>query len=162
MAKIVLLEIPDDCAILAAVGRIALRHSQLDYVLRLILKDASGEMDFHEAMRKTERDGAEKLRECVRRCLKDRLGKQISDLDRLLQRAKAVSDERNDLLHSVWAKDKDGDFVMRGDEGVLSCPAIDELNELADRLATLVTDFNEARLRGFIEKASGRTDKPPS
>jgi hypothetical protein len=51
MAEVALLEIPDDCAILAAVGCVALRHSQLDYVLRLILKDA-GDLQFDEAMSK--------------------------------------------------------------------------------------------------------------
>jgi hypothetical protein len=159
MTKVALLEIPDECAILAAVGRIALRHSQLDYVLRLILKDA-GDLEFSEAMRDSKLDRATKLRERVRKCIKDRVGEDISKLDRLLGRAKTASDDRNDLLHSVWAKNKDGELVMRGDDkGAHPCPSVEELNKVADTLATLVTDFNEERLRGFIQKATGRRKK---
>jgi hypothetical protein len=83
MAEVALLEIPDDCAILAAVGCVALRHSQLDYVLRLILKDA-GDLQFDEAMSKTKRCGAKELRKSVWRCIKDRLGEnELSKFDRM-------------------------------------------------------------------------------
>jgi hypothetical protein len=51
---------------------------------------------------------------------------------------------------------------MRGDKGVRPCPPVEELNHLAEALATLVTEFNEERLRGFIQKATGRTRKQSS
>jgi hypothetical protein len=159
MTKVALLEIRDECAILAAVDRIALRHSQLDYVLRLILKDA-GDLEFSEAMRDSELDRATKLRERVRKCIKDRVGEDISKLDRLLGTRKNSERRQERPASQRLGKNEDGELVMRGDDkGVHPCPSVEELNKVADTLATLVTDFNEERLRGFIQKATGRKKK---
>ncbi len=56
------LDIPTDPALLAAVGKVALRHGQLDYVLRMTVKSIL-KLSIRDALDATDRQGSRELRD---------------------------------------------------------------------------------------------------
>ena len=68
------LNIPDDPAVVAAVGRIALRHGQLDYILRMTIKTLAG-LSIQDGLDATARLGSRDLRERIRNWHGGGLGK---------------------------------------------------------------------------------------
>jgi hypothetical protein len=77
MAWMIHMAIPEDQAILAAVGKIALRHGQLDHVLRMTIKSLTG-VSANEAIDATARQGSRKLRERIRKLARRRLGEGVA------------------------------------------------------------------------------------
>jgi hypothetical protein len=121
MVKLALLKIPDDLPTLAAVGRIALRHSQLNRVLRLTIKD-SDKREFKKAMKPTRRTPSGKLLKCVRELVMQKAGDgRAADLNALLDGADRATKDRNHILHSLWAE-HNGSMVIEHDEGVEARP----------------------------------------
>ena len=55
--SMIYLHIPDDPSVVAAVGRIALRHGQLDYILRMTIKTLGG-LSIQDALDATARLGS--------------------------------------------------------------------------------------------------------
>ena len=155
MANKIVFSLPDDPALLAAVGRVAIRHGQLDHVLRMMVKTLTG-ITIEEALDATERQGSAALRGRVRKLAKQKLGEgeALVRLDALLARAGRVTKRRNELLHSLWAHQLDGQGVMRGDDGKwYDHPAIAELDALVSSLEEVAWELNGARLEGFLKEA---------
>jgi hypothetical protein len=149
------LDIPDDVAMQAAVGRIALRHGQLDHVLRLTVKTIQS-MDFKSAMRATKNQGSYQLRDRIRKLAMKKLGEgdAMVQLDVLLERAREVTEKRNRTVHNVWARKSDGELVIRDDSSTINTlPTLEQLESLADDTARIVSDLNSARLKGFLHEA---------
>ena len=73
---------------LATIGKIALRHAQLDNQLRMTIKDLAG-VTQNEALDATARQGSSELRKRVQKHGRKRLGEgqALVRLDDLLQRA---------------------------------------------------------------------------
>lgn len=57
----ILLNIPDDPTVLAALGKVAIRHGQLDYILRMTVKSILA-LSIREALDATARQGSKDLR----------------------------------------------------------------------------------------------------
>jgi hypothetical protein len=77
MAWMIYMAIPEDQAVLAAVGKIALRHGQLDHVLRMTIKSLTG-VSVNEAIDATARQGSRELRERIRKLARRRLGEGVA------------------------------------------------------------------------------------
>ena len=153
-----LMDIPGDPSLLAALGKVAIRHGQLDYVLRMTVKSIR-ELPISEALDATARQGSRELRERVRKLAKQKLGEgePLTRLDALLERSRRATDKRNELLHRLWAHQLDGEPVIRDDDhNWLPIPSVADLEHWADELATLATALNEARLEGFLKAALDR------
>jgi hypothetical protein len=150
------LHIPEDPAVVAAVGRIALRHVQLDYILRMTIKTLAG-LSIKDALDATARLGSRDLRERIRKLARQRLGEgaPLLRLEAILQRAAKATDRRNHLLHTLWAHELDGVPVIRDEENhtfkAISTPA--ELDVVAGTLAEIASELNMARLDGFLCEA---------
>jgi hypothetical protein len=106
----------------AAIGRVGVRHGQLDFILRMTIKSIC-EISPKEARRATARVMSSKLRERVESLAKKRFGDgpALLRLQALLERCRRTSEERNKLLHGVFARELDGsDLSMEdGDPGPL-------------------------------------------
>ena len=61
--------LPDDQQVLAAIGKIALRHGQLDYVLKMAVRSLTG-VSIDEALDATERQLSRELRTGEKTCKK--------------------------------------------------------------------------------------------
>ena len=149
------LALPVDAALLASIGRVAIRQGQLDYVLGMTVKTIV-DVSIAEARDATTRQTSRELRSRVRTLAKQQIGegKALVQLDALLERARRLTEKRNDLLHSLWAHELDGKPVRRGDAGTWQdIPSSAELDALADEIAVLISDINFGRLDGFLHDA---------
>jgi hypothetical protein len=157
------LNIPDDPAVVAAVGRIALRHGQLDYILRMTIKTLAG-LSIQDGLDATARLGSRDLRERIRKLARRRLGEgaPLLRLEAILQRAAKATDRRNHLLHSLWAHELDGAPVIRDEHShdFRPIPTIPELDAVATSLAEVASELNTARLDGSLSEAL-RDRQPP-
>lgn len=154
----ILFHLPDDEGLLAAIGKVAVRHGQLDYMLRMTVKSLAN-LSIRQALDATERQGSRELRERIRKLAKQRLGEgqTLVLLDGLLARARRASARRNQLLHGLWAAHLDGEAVLRHDDETWHpLPTAAELDAVAVDLHDIATEINFARLDGFLKVALDR------
>lgn len=150
-----MLHVPDDCDLLAAVGVVALRHAHLDHILRMTVKSLSG-VTVREALDETSRAGSRQLRTRIKKLAKGKLseGAAMLQLDALLERCRKATEERNRLIHDIWASELDGDpKIMNSDHTWGPIPSIGELEALSSQLVQLTLELNLARLEGFLHLA---------
>jgi hypothetical protein len=154
-AKVVRHALPTNINIIAAVGKIALHHGQLDNALRMIIKDLTG-VNQTEALDATARDGSRELRERIRRLARQRLGEgaALVRLQALLERAGRITQKRNELLHAVWGTELDGGPMMRGDDHEFRpIPTVGQLKGFDNKIMEITNDLINARLDGFLLEA---------
>ena len=155
MATMISFHVPADQALLAAVGEVALRHEHLNYILRMTIKSLTG-LRIDEAIDATSYDGTRQLRERIRKLAKQRLGEgePLLKLLAILERCRRVSDRRNEQIHSLWAKELDGEPMRtNSDNGWVPLSSTEDLLALAKETEALTTELNSARLDGFIFEA---------
>ena|SRR6516165_1337930 len=147
--------IPEEKRVLEAIGKIALRHGQLDYSMKMAVRTLS-RVTIDEAIDATERQSSRELRERVRRLARKRIGdgEAFVRLEAILERARRATDRRNELLHGLWAQELDGDPVVRSSGRAFGpIPSAEELETLADTLAEIGKTLTIARLDGFLREA---------
>jgi hypothetical protein len=150
-------EIPDDPALLEAMGRLAIRHSQLDYMLRYVFKTLSGRT-VNEIMDHTAGWQTNRLQRKVREVAARKLDKEPREkLEDLLDQCQEATNTRNDILHADWykvAKSDPPDYRMTLKDGTFTnLPTTDQLLALSRTLLDLADRLNEARLSGFLRDA---------
>lgn len=149
------LTIPDDTALLAAIGRVAVAHAQLDYVLRLTIK-VMEDRSHDDVMNDAKLRGSKALRK--------RIGKQadkrISDvgalkkLKTLLEKAKGAADRRNEYLHNVFGSDDRAKYWTHTEYGKsYDLPSVAQLNDLTEKLQLIMKELNTARRKGWLVQA---------
>jgi hypothetical protein len=153
--------LPDDPGALAAIGKIAVRHGQLDHALKMMVKDLAG-VSREEALDAMAGVGSRQLRTHIKQLYERRFGRGDPlrvRLDALLTRARKATDKRNGLLHGVWAVELDGEAVQQNDEHAFeNMPPVEELESVADELWAVAKELNFARLDGFLTQALRRWD----
>lgn len=92
----IILKIPEDAELLAAVGKVALRSSLLDLVMRMTIKVITG-VSVDDALRATARTPSRALRERVRKLAKDTLGDgaPFLELEAILNLADKAAEDRS-------------------------------------------------------------------
>lgn len=115
MANMMIFHIPSDKDLLAAIGEVALRHEHLNHILRMTIKTLA-RLDIDEALDATAYDSSSQLRERIKKLARQRLGEgePLIKLQALLERCKRATEKRNDLVHSVWGKELDGEPARKG------------------------------------------------
>ena len=154
MATMIMFHVPDDKELLAAFGEMALRHEHLNYILRMTIKTLA-KLTPQEALDATVNEGSRQLRERVRKLARQRLGEgpSLLKLQALMQRCQRVTDKRNEMVHSVWAKELDGEAKLRNADTSRPQPTRQELTDLSDEIRDLTISLNQARLEGFLLEA---------
>jgi len=164
MDKMITLHVPEDNALLAAFGEVALRHEHLNYILRMTIKTLA-RLSVDEALDATVYDGSRQLRDRIRKLARQCLGEgeSLLKLQALLERCRRATDKRNELMHGVWGKELDGEPLRRAsDHSWHPLPSIDELRALANEIKALAEALNAARLEGFISEALAKRDRGAS
>lgn len=147
--------IPEDKELLAALGEVALRHEHLNRILIMTIKSIAG-ITTAEAIDATQYQSSRMLRDRIRKLAKQKLGEgePLLKLQALITRAGRLTKKRNDLVHTIWAEELDGEPGLLGETGELHpLPSVDELYDLAEEMASLTSELNEARLSGFLMAA---------
>jgi hypothetical protein len=155
--------LPEDVTLLAAFGAVAIRHSQLEHALTMMVKTVA-ELSVEEADAATAELGVAEVREIIKRVAKQAWGECPALLKTrgLMTRAKRLSSRRNDLLHGLLAQELDGRPMKRSREkGWEPIPSADELNALANEIYELIHEMNHERLEGFIATAMKAKKKRP-
>ncbi len=155
MAKLMTFHVPEDKELLAAYGELSLRHEHLTHVLRMTIKTLAG-LEILEALDATVYDGATKLRDRIKTLARQRLGEgaALLKLQAILEQCKRATEKRNDLIHSVWGKEVDGEAFRRGnDHSWGPIPTTEELMILGEEIRILTESLNDARQMGFLAEA---------
>lgn len=143
---------PLDDKLLAAVGRVTVRHAFLDWTLNRTIKTLTGmtpeQADFAFAA-----EGSASLRRKVLHVAAAKLGKgtdSYKELKKLIDKCESATKVRNGTTHNIWV-------VIEGEarlldlqhrERVPPLPKANELDELADRIHDLSSQLNAARSKG--------------
>lgn len=141
--------------VLARIGEISVRHGQLDAVIKMLIKDLSG-VSLAEAVDATDRQSSNDLRVRVRKLALKRFGESATlvKVDALLSRSRRATEKRNELLHALWAVERDGPSVWRKQgSGFEEVPPVSELKALAEDLLQIHNDIITARFEGFLKLA---------
>ena len=147
------LSLPEDDALLAAAGRVALAHGQLELMLRMVVKSLSG-LTAREALDATRGHKAWQLRDEIKGLVKEKTKNRATRLriGSALGKCKELSDRRNEMLHNAWGIDESGSIVVKGPNHIWGKAATaNDLDELAKEITAQVTELNNARLEGFIK-----------
>lgn len=154
-SKMIMFHVPEDQALLAASGEVTIRHEHLNHILKMTIKSIAN-LTPAEAVDATQYEGSRSLRERIRKLAHKKLGEgePLLKLQALLTRAERLTDQRNKLMHGLWAKELDGDpGVMGVFGGLLPLPSVNELKTLAREIEVLTNEFNVARIEGFLKVA---------
>ncbi|MHA2231407.1 MAG: hypothetical protein ACXAB4_02840 [Candidatus Hodarchaeales archaeon] len=153
-SKMITFHVPDDKELLSALGVVTLRHEHLNHILKMTIKsivDITPEETFYAL----KYEGSRSLRQRINKLGKKELGesKALLKLQAILGRAEIVTEKRNKFIHGLWAKELDGDPGIMGVPGELHpLPTVEELEKLANEIAEIIQELNEARLEGFIKE----------
>jgi hypothetical protein len=151
-SRMVGFHVPNDEKLLAAFGIVSIRHGHLDHILRMTVKTLTG-VSLREAMDALAFEGSASLRDRIKKLARQELGegKTLVKVQALMGRAKRLAEARNALIHSVYAKELDGEAVMGTHDGTWAgLPKTDDVHKLAAQIEQLVRDINEARLHGYL------------
>ncbi len=160
-SPLIFLKIPDDPALLAAVGKVTLHSALLDLVMSMTIKVITG-VTVNDALLATARTPSGVLRKRVGKLAKDRLGDgaPFVELESILYLAEQAAEERNHLVHSVWVHDEDGNPIIQDPvKGRLPVPTVEQLEELADHIEQVHGMLNHSRLKGSLKAALDKQAK---
>ena len=150
MDKPMYLEFPRDDKVLAEIGKITLRHNHLDYMLKMLIKTFT-DVTIDEVVNATKYEGSRTLRERIKKLGKARLGegKALILLQSLMEKCGRATDKRNELVHSIWAYELDGEHhIQQADNTWKPSPKIEELTSLLQDLQSLISEISFARIEG--------------
>ena len=162
VAKMMVFHVPEDKELLAAYGELSLRHEHLTHILRMTIKTLAG-LEVAEALDATAYDGAAKLRDRIKALARQRLGEGIAllKLQAIIEQCKRASEKRNDLIHSVWGKEIDGETFRRSNDHTWHpIPNVEDLKKLSEEIGALTNSLNDARLMGFLAEALTKRPLP--
>ena len=148
--------VPDEPGLLAAVGRLALRHAHLDHALIGMIKTLSG-VTMPEADAKHNKVNSAELRRRVEDLSRDKFGEADeahTELIAILERCETATLQRNRFIHAIWYIDHATDEVglyFRQQAG--PAPSTAEVAALAIEVEDLANELNRARKGGFIQAA---------
>jgi hypothetical protein len=153
--KPVLLGLPTETKILENFGILAIRHGQLDSMLKMLLKDLAN-ISVEETLYANRYTNSSELRKRIQKIAKQRLGEgtPLLKLQALLGRADKLTDTRNEFIHSTWGHELDGEPVVRdSNHNWQPAPNAETLNKLNQDIFNLINDIRAARFGGFLEES---------
>ena len=143
---------PDDPLILIAVGKVTIRHGQLELVLRLARRSFTKE-SVACAKKLTKYWSLRRVRdELLALAAKaEDSRKPSARFVELVIATVAASDRRNQLMHGLWGEELDGDTVFSTrDRPFEAPPTVAAIEQLASELEQLARDITFDRFaNGF-------------
>jgi len=144
--------------ILCELGRLQVRHSHLDHILRLAIKRMLGISIDDPGYWNETRGMAAELRARSRELIAERYwddDDMAGALNKVLDDAEEVTNLRNRLLHSVWMKARGGEPVLHDRDSTLKIhvgfqlPTVGEVASVSERVGRIQRVLNHlTRKRG--------------
>src|SRR3954462_6595723 len=97
------LSLPRDPAVLVAIGKLAIRHGQLDHGLKLTIRSIRA-ISVEQTLTETKRKPLHRLRDLIDGHARDAFGQKpvLNRLQELLERSRQAIDHRNSVLQNLW------------------------------------------------------------
>jgi hypothetical protein len=147
--------LPHDPAEVVAIGKVAIRHGQLDHGLKLTIKSIR-RISVEQALTETKRKSPHQLRALVEEHAHNRFGEApiLTRIRELLHRSQQATDHRNSVLDDLWATESD-DAPLPVPEGhPMALRRVAELEAVADNLFSIVKELDYERHRGCLREAT--------
>lgn len=155
MVKMISFHIPKDQILLATLGEVALRHEQMNHILKMTIKSLA-DLTPDEVIAATKYEGSRQLRDRIKKLARKRLGEgaPLLKLQAIMTNCENLTDKRNELVHGLWAQEIEGKAHIRDASGnARPLPTVQELQELAKEIEQLAYQLNFERLKGFLKQA---------
>jgi hypothetical protein len=149
-----ILAMPQHPGLLEALGRLAVAHTHLELILQYTVKTVAG-VSIIDALDATSGQRTSDVRRRIKKLFvqKKPPESEVVKLDALLNRARPLSKQRNDFLHSAWSQTEAGEAVRKGeDHRWVPAPSKEEVDTVTIKIMELATEINNARLHGFINE----------
>jgi len=103
--KFVEFYVPNNQALLAAFGEIALRHEHMNRVLQMTIKTLAG-ITLTDVLAATKYESSRQLRDRIKKLARKTLGEgaTLLKLQALVHTCEALTEKRNNLVHGFWGK----------------------------------------------------------
>ena len=146
----------DDDELMAAAGRMLVRHSNLDYQLKMTIRKLA-DVTPDEARKAFARTNSSELRKLVNTHAKRVLGNgspELIKLQALLRECEDATEQRNEYVHVIWATEFGGEkHHLFGPDGKLKpFPTTGSLKKLDKEIARLVKALGDAS-QHFLHQA---------
>jgi hypothetical protein len=144
------LGLPKDPAVIVAIGKLAIRHGQLDHGLKLTIRSIR-RISVEQALTDTKRKSPDQLQALVAEHARERFGEApaLVRIRELLHRSRHATDHRNSVLDDLWAAESDR-ALSHAPEG----PRIADLEAVADSLFSVVKELDHERHHGWLHEAT--------
>jgi hypothetical protein len=153
--------VPDDEPLLAAVGRVSICHGHLDHSLKMMIKTLA-DVSISETMDALAFESSSTLRGRIKKLARQRLdeGQALIKVQALMGNCKRLTDQRNELIHSLYAHELDAGPLVGAHDGTWGeLPKVADVDLLALQITSLARHLNSARLNGFIDEALSKARK---
>jgi len=166
MVSSIELRVPEDNKLLAALGRLAVAHGNMEMVLVMCVKSIES-ISLKTVLKDFRKKSAANLRQRIEWAAANTFESDDDkkEVKTLLHEARCASDQRNDLLHCFWGKNNDGDWRCSGNENNWKkLPQVEVINELVNATINITRKLNESRQKdcGVIcrlaKQRGGRTE----
>jgi hypothetical protein len=149
------LGLPKDPAVLVAIGKLAIRHGQLDHGLKLTIRSIR-RISVEQALTDTKRKSVHQLQALVEEHARDRFGEVpiLVRIRELLHLSRQATDHRNSVLGDFWATGSDGAPIPVPERHPRALPRVAELEAVADNLLSVVRELDHERHHGCLREAT--------
>jgi hypothetical protein len=139
------LGLPGDPSEIVAIGKVAIRHGQLDHGLKLMIRSIRG-ITVEQALAETKRKSLLQLGALVEEHARDRFGEapNLVRIRELLHMSRQATDYRNSVLGDFWATKSES----------APEPRVAELEAVAENLFSVVKQLDHERHRGCLHDAT--------
>jgi hypothetical protein len=147
------LGLPNDPSEVAAIGKVAIRHGQLDHGLKLTIRSIRG-LSVEQALAETKRKSVHQLQALVEEHARDRFGEapMLVRIRELLHLSRRAADYRNSVLNDFWAAESDAAPIHAPEGRPVALPRVAELEAVADNLFSVVKELDHERHHGCLHE----------
>jgi hypothetical protein len=156
----------DNSELMAAAGRMLIRHSNLDYQLKMLIRKLAG-VTPEEARRAFAYVGSQELRKLVNAHATREFGIKsplLIKIQALLAECREATDRRNEYVHLIWAKEfglGDKSHLFGADSKLKPFPTKGALDKLDKEIARLVNELGNANLGALIAQEMKKKTPTP-
>lgn len=137
--------------LLSVLGMLAVSHGNLEMIQIMCLKTLE-ELSADEAIKNYRQKPASDLRKRIHEIIKpdleggEPINKAAQRIEKLVNKARCVSEQRNDLIHCFWGK-HEGHWVVSPDETQWNpMPDVAVVKDLSLRILQVTNELNSERL----------------
>jgi hypothetical protein len=146
------LGLPNDPSEVVAIGKVAIRHGQLNHGLKLTIRSIRG-ISVEQALAETKRKSVHQLQALVEEHARDRFGEApiLVRIRELLHMSRQATEHRNSVLGDFWAAKSESAPDRAPEKKPRGSPRVAELEVVPENLLSVVKQLDHERHRGCLQ-----------